>query len=230
MNTNKAIFLSQHFLAMRVADIFHPEIKQRLMFTKNNKVLLPAPFTIYDKEIVIEQFKKIIEETGDGNPSNNSPSSISGKSNGSFYNSKIYSRNLLYKAREKSRFNFVNNNFNYNSKNFNSNSSSNSLSFSNLYSNFTKNNFDENFEVPSFVSYLISKKCSRYSFFKNFSTPSNSADDFIYFDKNLIREYNDNNPWARFIVSTVNNQTLKIGIEKLAQKEQLKILKKFNSA
>lgn len=62
MNTNKSIFLSQHYLAMRVADIFNTQVKSALIAMKSNKTFFPTPATFYDKEIVKERQKQLESE------------------------------------------------------------------------------------------------------------------------------------------------------------------------
>ncbi len=59
MNTNKSFFLSQHFLAMKISNIFNEKVKNSLLSTKSNKTFFPVPATLYDKEIVKERFKEL---------------------------------------------------------------------------------------------------------------------------------------------------------------------------
>ena len=58
MNTNKTIFLSQHILAMRIADIFNENRKIFLISLKTNISFFPTPATIYEKEIVKDEEKR----------------------------------------------------------------------------------------------------------------------------------------------------------------------------
>jgi len=93
--------------------------------------------------------------------------------------------------------------------------------------NFIHNTRDQPVEIPKFISYLITKKLKRFSFFKNIIQDD---EDFTYFDKVLISEFNENNPWARHIVALNNNVKIRIGIEKLAENEAKYLLNKFKSA
>jgi tRNA A22 N-methylase len=79
---------------------------------------------------------------------------------------------------------------------------------------------EDGVEIPEFVSNLIAKRLL------------NSKDDCdICCDYSLLaKELNENNIWARYIVSNLENNNIKIGIEKLAQNEQKKLLNKFKSA
>lgn len=188
MNTNKSIFVSQHFLAMNVAQIFNPEKHSKLIAMKANKTFFPSPHTIYEKDIVIEQRKKLGCTFGDIN----------------------------CKKREKSRFDFA-----------------------------SRAALNEPVEVPDFISKLIQKNISMFLKMKKFTplldtycfvnNSSTSKDDerinyFTFCDKNLLREYNENNHWARFVISHNNNETFKIALEKLAKEEEMKFLLKFKSA
>jgi hypothetical protein len=64
MNTNKSIFVSQHLIAIEMANIYNIEIKTKFLETSTNITCLPTPSTIYDKEIVISNKKTIIENRG----------------------------------------------------------------------------------------------------------------------------------------------------------------------
>lgn len=124
--------------------------------------------------------------------------------------------NKLFKSKERSRFKFVDENSDLTI--FNSCSSTNSLNTTH----------DSQVEVPNFVSDLIYKKVSRYSFFKNFAKDD---EDFTYFDNTLIREYTENNPWATFIINNIPiNNSKQTELKSLIEKEKLMLLKKFNSA
>lgn len=62
MNSNKSIFLSQHFLAMKIVDVFNDQVKSALMETKVNKTLFPTPASLYEKDIVKERMKQLESE------------------------------------------------------------------------------------------------------------------------------------------------------------------------
>lgn len=134
-------------------------------------------------------------------------------------------KSTLYRPKEKSRFNFANkdssDSFLNNKMNlaiFNSCGSINSF-------NTTQ---DTRVEIPCFVNDLIYKKISRFSFFKNFIK---NEEDFTYFDKNLIKEYAENNPWAVFIINNIQNKNLlEADLKNLIEKEKLLFIKKFNTA
>jgi hypothetical protein len=298
MNVNKSIFLSQQIIAIKEADIFNPEVKRKILDSREFQTVLPGTHTIYDKEIVKDQARLVLGNLGSlGTPTSQiktftneeraaleefSSKSTAGESSisvsdynymsqfnsgnlsrGDFENSKLnyennycnynnnnnnnftnpssyfHNNNLhhinnqnlntnkykLYRPKEKSRFSFVNkdnsNSFSNNNMNlaiFNSCGSINS-------SNTTQ---DTHIEIPYFVNDLIYKKISRFSFFKNFVK---DEEDLTYLDKNLIKEYTDNNPWAVFIINNIQNKNLlQTNLKALIEKEKLLLIKKFNTA
>jgi len=187
MNTNKSIFTSQHYLAMRVADIFNPEKKNRLFMTRQVHTVFPSPFTIYSKDIVIDQLRRASED-----------SATLSTNKSSLDNNLSYHLTPIFRERKTSRFGFC-----------------------------ISSNNDEGVRIPSFVSYILAKKCSQLAFYNSYNL---KGEDPTYLDKTLIREYSDNNPWAREIIGNCGNEKILIQIERLAEKEQMNILMKFNSA
>lgn len=221
MSTNKSIFVYQHLLAMDIAEILNEDKKKKLLLMKSNKTFLPSPHTIYDKEIVIEHCKKMsIQKEFTINPNNQKAesiisstsddtlSSISSSSSNQTNTNMITQSTMFsrFKPREQSRFNFVN-----------------------------SDKSEPNIEVPSFIRHLLSKKFTRYTFFKKLIKDD---EDLTYFDKHLIREYSENNPWARFILSFNNessatsniNDAFKNNLHLFIQTESNTFLNKFNSA
>jgi len=252
MNVNRSIFSCQQVIAMREADIFNVEIQTKLMAIKfvNNFTVFPAPYTIYDKELVKNQSRLMpinhVETESNTCPDKTALDEICSKSNSAFEtrktneecllrqienrksdcennfdNKPFVNLNRLYTPREKSRFDFVRENSSSNVNNldiFNSYSSTNSL-------NTTQ---DSQVEIPNFVNNLICKKVSRFTYFKCLIKDD---EDFIYFDRNLIREYSQNNPWAVFIINNTRNRgNLPDELKSLIEKEKLQMVKKFNSA
>ena len=47
LNSNKEIFIQQHNYAKKIADIFNPEVKKRIMSSKKGKTVFPSPDIIY---------------------------------------------------------------------------------------------------------------------------------------------------------------------------------------
>jgi hypothetical protein len=55
LNINKNIFLDQQIYAIKIADLYNPEVRKNIMSNKKFKTVLPSPETIYNKDIVKEQ-------------------------------------------------------------------------------------------------------------------------------------------------------------------------------
>ena len=55
LNTNKYIFSQQHAFAIKIADIYNPEVKKRILNNKRGKTVFPAPYLIYRNVYVIER-------------------------------------------------------------------------------------------------------------------------------------------------------------------------------
>lgn len=87
----------------------------------------------------------------------------------------VASKKNLYMKRDNSRFDFVNND--------------------------CKENNDS--EVPNFISEMLYKKYSRYTFFRKFTCEKDKNCDVIYFEKELK---NTNNSWVQFIKSNLNEK------------------------
>jgi hypothetical protein len=219
-------------------NVNHLKPEERVTLEEFSSKSTAAESTISSGEF---QFSNLREADNSNSNSENVPDSINCLINNTNYNNfsennqnkshtinsvTASTPNKLFRSREKSRFNFVKENFNSNLNSldninlaiFNSCESTNSL-------NTTQ---DSQVEIPNFVNDLIYKKVSRFSFFKNFAKDDQ---DFTYFDSNLIREYTENNPWALFIINGMpNKSTLHKDLKSLIEKEQLEYLKKFNSA
>ena len=106
---NKNIFAQQYSYAIKIADIYNPEIKKNILSSKNNKVIFPPPYTIYDSPIVIENdpnFKSF------NNPNNmNKKTSFNKKEN----NQKNLARSSSSKEKNnKKNYLAEDNNFNIN--------------------------------------------------------------------------------------------------------------------
>jgi hypothetical protein len=95
MNANKSIFLSQHIYAMKIANIFDPEIRKKIL-AKIDKTVFPAVCTLYQKEIVLQRMK-MDENTFCIQDENYEFCQASP------------TKSRLYQQKETSRFNFVSN-------------------------------------------------------------------------------------------------------------------------
>jgi hypothetical protein len=57
LNSNKAIFNQQHNYAKKIADIFNPEVRKRIMSSKKGKTVFPSPDIIYRTNPLMEPEK-----------------------------------------------------------------------------------------------------------------------------------------------------------------------------
>lgn len=116
---------------------------------------------------------------------------------GNVFNSPIIKN--IYRKREISRFDFVNSKF------LNKLETENRLTDTNCKSGISSNSTTSDVnttcsEVPEFISNMLYKKISRYTFFKKFTCVKDLNTDIFYFEKELK---NNNNSWAQFITSNV---------------------------
>ena len=87
LNSNKIIFAQQHEYAEKIADIYNPEVKKKIMASKKGKTVFPSPDTIYNSSNVIE--KTIINKNNNNNLSKNNKNSVSKNENQNNNNKKI---------------------------------------------------------------------------------------------------------------------------------------------
>jgi hypothetical protein len=61
LNSNTNYFFNQQIYAIKLADIYNPKVKEKLLLTKNTgiKTIFPSPYLIYQNEIVIENTPKV---------------------------------------------------------------------------------------------------------------------------------------------------------------------------
>lgn len=214
MNTNKSIFISQHIMAINLADIYNDEKKEKLLLTRLDKTKLPAPWTIFEKDIVLDQGKPKdfntcglsqfnSSSTNGLSQFNSSSSSSPVLLNFNSQNNVTAENGKMFRKKDRSRF------FSY---------SKDSTKDNSIVS--TNSNNNDSIEVPDFVSFLVSKNTSRYSFFKKLIKDDQ---DLTYFDRTLIREYSDNNPWATFILAYSNYKN------NLLENNEFNLLNKFKS-
>ena len=67
LTSNKVIFAQQHSYAMKIADIYNPEVKKKILASKKGKTVFPSPDLIY-------RFITVIEKDNHKNISNNKKS------------------------------------------------------------------------------------------------------------------------------------------------------------
>ncbi len=184
LNYNKNIFLEQQYYAIKIADIYHPDIRKKVLNIKKIKSVFPSPDLIYNKDVVRENdpvllkpkiVKKKFEEDKKPRPVENIKNekkeirdSLNSTETTDTSMKKLLFKKIhkLFEMKDKSRFEFA---------------------------GFHK---QENIEIPGFINELIVKKVSRHKFTKNIK----QYEDILYSDKALLTEYTNNNSWAQFIL------------------------------
>ena len=61
LKSNPGYYFNQQIYAIKLADIYNPKVKEKLLLTKNTgiKTIFPSPYLIYQNEIVIENTPKV---------------------------------------------------------------------------------------------------------------------------------------------------------------------------
>ena len=185
LNSNKNIFLEQQLYAMKIADIYHPDIRKKIMNMKKVKTVFPSVELIYTKDVIRENDpilqkpkivkKKLFEEDKKAKPIQNIKSEKkeirdslnSTETTDTSAKEEVFKKiHQLFQLKDKSRF------------------------------DFDGKKTDDRVEIPDFINNLIIKKVSRHKFTKNIK----HIEDLLYSDKTLVAEYTNNNQWAQFIL------------------------------
>ena len=69
LTSNKMIFIQQHDYAEKIADIYNPEVKRKIMSMKKRETIFPSPDTIYDTIYV--QDKNVVSKNNNNLSKNN---------------------------------------------------------------------------------------------------------------------------------------------------------------
>ena len=88
--SNKVIFTQQHSYAIKIADIYNPEVKKRILSLKKVKTVFPSPDIIYRTITVIDKDKKLNNSKAKKNSNDNkNETNNKGKINSSLNENKI---------------------------------------------------------------------------------------------------------------------------------------------
>ena len=80
LTSNKIIFAKQHDYAEKIADIYNPEVKKKILGVKRNKTIFPSPDSIY-KNLEEKDRKKNLSKNKNSNSGNNSNNSNNNSGN-----------------------------------------------------------------------------------------------------------------------------------------------------
>lgn len=209
---NKNIFLEQHLYAIRIADIYNPDVKKRLQSVKTFKTIFPAIHTLYSKDIIRDNDpglyktkmikKKHFEEDKYGgspngrqhnNPHNNNHhmqiSHLNYNDTTPTTSSETNSSGSREENLDKTCYNKVEKVEEFQKSIFSPKERS-------RFGFIEENIKDDGVCIPNFVQNLIHKKVSRHNFTKHIK----HIEDLLYTDETLKSEYDKKNPWAHFIL------------------------------
>ena len=185
LNSNKTIFALQHSYAIKIADVYNPEVKKKLMSIKKAKTVFPSPELIYRSIFVIENdpnyhkdYKKVSKSINQSSPMkkdinsikasnrkanslNTDATSNSSKEEETFTNKE----HPLYFTHESSRFKFA-------------------------IPPFTTQNIPVGVEVPSFVKNIINKQLKLRQLTKHMHSLTLDS----------MCEYKNEDEWTKFII------------------------------
>ena len=236
---NNLFFYNQQIYAIKLADIYNPIVKKKLMSFKDFQNFFPTPDVIYENEVVIDNMpkvKKIIIKKNVSVPKKDDKkddmkiiekqrlNDIKFKdlesSNSTLTNSNCLTSSISSKSIEannninNNNNNKINNNENINNNNINdiNNEKNNNLNIKNNNSIFSireKSRFDfvnndkkGNNEVPHFIS-KINNLAFKINILLSQSNTIGKENNFLYIDElNDIKNENDKK-WKKFLVDNL---------------------------
>ena len=116
LTLNKNIFNEQHKYAIKIADIFNPEVKKKILSMKKKKTVFPSPDIIYKTITVIEK-----EKTASSKNKKSSENKSIGSNNSSANNekgNKISPMKEIKQTKEVNKFNNYSNDYNNDKKSY----------------------------------------------------------------------------------------------------------------
>ena len=87
--SNKVIFTQQHSYAIKIADIYNPEVKKKILSPKKGKTIFPSPDIIYRTIAVMDKEKKLNNSKAKKNSENKNENISKGKINSPMKENKI---------------------------------------------------------------------------------------------------------------------------------------------
>ena len=220
LNLNKAIFASQHIIAIKIADIYNPEVKNKIMGMKRVKTVFPPPYTLYQSKYVIENSPNFNFNYNNKNNKSNLDKNIilNGKKNENEWKNKDKNDKNKFVINNESTSNSSkednenNNNVTKNllNKPFNSRETSR---FSFCKNNSDNNNINNSVNIPIQIRYLLDTKINLYNLSKYMN--QNVIDNILeneYINSDSDEQTKD---WGNFIKENNKN------IFKTKQKDEL---------
>jgi len=226
LNLNKAIFASQHIIAIKIADIYNPDVKNKIMNMKRVKTVFPPPYTLYQSKYVIENTPNFNFNYNNKNNKSNFDKNLNNKKNENELKNKD--------KNDKNKILFNNESTSNSSKedNENNNNLTKNLLNKPFYSretsrfSFCKNNNDNNnnsVDIPIQIRYLLDTKINLYNLSKYMN--QNIIDDIL--ENEYINSESDEQTkdWGNFIKE--NNESLFKNKQKDELENEVENINKF---
>ena len=238
LNVNKAIFANQHVIAIKIADIFNPEVKSKILGSKRVRTVFPPPYTLYKSKYVLENspsyqnYNNNINHNVYNNNKNNDKSNL--EKNNNDENIKKNEREECNQIKNKEKNKIINTNestSNSSKEEIENNCSKNLLNkplnsretsrFSFCKSNEDSNNNSVN--IPIQIRYLLDTKINLYNLSKYMN--QNIIDDIL--ENEYINSESDEQTkdWGNFIKE--NNESLFKNKQKDELENEVENINKF---
>jgi len=194
LSSNKNLFYIQQLYAIKIANIYNPDVKKKIMAFANKSAnsVFPSPDQIYENEVVIEN-----------QPKNNIVGSCKNSKHKNYLNNNNNNKNNNSNNNNNNKNNNNNNNSNNNNNNNNKKEEKNSTlknNNNNLLSKIppiskliiNKNNNKDNENMSSTTSSSLTSKSSE-TFLYNSIFNSKSKSRFSFVNENIKEDKNNNN-------------------------------------
>ena len=235
LNCNPGYFFNQQIYAIKLADIYNPVVKEKLLSKKNkdDDTIFPSPYLIYQNDIVIENTPKIKkihklsiskEKKNNENenvinihrvPINSMKLSELETSNSTITTSNCLTSSLSSKSIEIPN-NVINNNNNNNTINNNNNNNNN-----NQMNNTNLTNYNSSyFFSPKKNSFEINNN-NNNNLYENKASLLNSVDTVQNFLNIKNKINNNNNNFNNNDFNTINNNISKLNITNSIEEDLL---------
>ena len=218
LNVNKTIFANQHVIAIKIADIFNPEVKSKILGSKRVRTVFPPPYTLYKSKYVLENspsyqnYNNNINHNVYNNNKNNDKCNLEKNNNDENIKKKESGECNQIKNKEKNKLINTNESTSNSSKEEIENNCSKNLLNKPLNSretsrfSFCKSNEDSNnnsVNIPIQIRYLLDTKINLYNLSKYID--QNILDDIL--ENEYINSESDEQTkdWGNFIKENNKN-------------------------
>ena len=218
LNVNKTIFANQHVIAIKIADIFNPEVKSKILGSKRVRTVFPPPYTLYKSKYVLENspsyqnYNNNINHNVYNNNKNNDKCNLEKNNNDEKMKKNENGECNQNKNKEKNKLIKTNESTSNSSKEEIENNCSKNLLNKPLNSretsrfSFCKNNNDNNnnsVDIPIQIRYLLDTKINLYNLSKYID--QNILDDIL--ENEYINSESDEQTkdWGNFIKENNKN-------------------------